>query len=36
LQKLRVIGGFVDQAGKQYIVKRKINRDQDIHDAGWS
>ena len=36
LEKLRVMGGFIDQAGKQHIVERKINRAQEIHDVGWS
>jgi hypothetical protein len=36
LEKLRVMGGFVNQAGEHYVVKRKTNRAQEIHDVGWS
>jgi hypothetical protein len=36
LERLRVIGGFVDHTGKQYVVEEKINRAQEICDVGWS
>jgi hypothetical protein len=36
LEKLRVIGGFVDHTGEQYVVEEKVNRAQEIHDTGWS
>ena len=36
LQRLRVMGGFVNQAGGHHVVKRKVNRTQEIHDLGWS
>ena len=36
LEKLRVMGAFVNQAGEEYVPKRKLNRDQEIHDVGWS
>lgn len=36
LEKLRVMGAFVNQVGEQYVAKGKSNRAQEIHDAGWS
>jgi hypothetical protein len=36
LEKLRLMGGFVGQSGMDYLVNRKINRAQEIHDLGWS
>ena len=36
LEKLKVIGGFVNQAGGQYVAKHKVNRAQEIYDVGWS
>jgi len=36
LEKLRVIGGFVDHGGDQYVVEGKVNRAQEIHNIGWS
>lgn len=34
LEKVRVIGAFVNHAGKEHVVKP--NRAQEIYDAGWS
>ncbi len=36
LERLRVIGAFVSQAGEEYVAKRKLNRSEEIHDVGWS
>jgi len=36
LEKLRVMGAFVNQAGEEYVAKRKLNRAQEIQDVGWS
>lgn len=36
LERLRVMGAFVNQGGKEYVATRKRNRAQEIHDVGWS
>jgi hypothetical protein len=36
LKKLRVMGGFVNHTGEPYLVRRKVNRAQEIHEIGWS
>jgi hypothetical protein len=36
LEKLRVMGAFVNKVGEEYVPKRKLNRAQEIHDVGWS
>jgi len=36
LEKLRVIGGFIDSAFDEYVTIRKRNRAQQIHEVGWS
>jgi hypothetical protein len=36
LHHIRVLGAFVDDAGKQYVATQKWTRDQQIHQYGWS
>lgn len=36
LEKLRVMGAFVNQAGEEYVATRKLRRAEEIHDVGWS
>jgi hypothetical protein len=36
LTMIRVLGGFVNAAGKEYVPKRKRNRAHEIHETGWS
>lgn len=36
LEKLRVMGAFVNEAGQEYVAKRKLRRAEEIHDVGWS
>jgi len=36
LGRLRLMGAFVNQGGEEYVVTRKRNRAQEIHDVGWS
>jgi len=36
LKKLRIMGGFVDLSGNEYIPTQKRNRAQQIYDFGWS
>ena len=34
--KLRILGGFVDPAGREYVATQKRERAQHIHRFGWS
>lgn len=36
LEKLRVMGAFVNATGEEYVAIRKRTRANDIHDVGWS
>lgn len=36
LTKLRLIGGFINEGGAEYVSKDKQNRAQKIHDCGWA
>ena len=36
LTKLRVIGGFLNNEGKEWVDERKMNRAREIHDTGWT
>lgn len=36
LERLRVMGAFVNQTGEEYVAKRKLRRAEEIHDVGWS
>ena len=36
LEKLRVMGAFVNAAGDEYVATGKRMRAKDIHDVGWS
>jgi hypothetical protein len=36
LRRIRVMGAFVNPAGKEYVPTRKRTRAKDIHDIGWS
>jgi len=35
-EKLRIMGAFVDERGKEYVAMRKRDRAQQIHAFGWS
>jgi hypothetical protein len=36
LERVRVMGAFVNPGGEEYVATRKRTRAQDIHDVGWS
>ncbi len=36
LEKLRVMGGFVNEAGCEHVPERKRLRAEEIHEFGWS
>jgi hypothetical protein len=36
LEKLRIVGAFVDGSGKEYVIEEKRDRAQHISEFGWS
>jgi hypothetical protein len=36
LEKLRVMGAFVSEAGEEHVAKKKLRRAEEIHKFGWS
>jgi hypothetical protein len=36
LEKIRIIGAFVNEADEEYIPRRKLSRASDVHKHGWS
>jgi hypothetical protein len=36
LEKFRVMGAFVSEAGEEHVAKKKLRRAKEIHNFGWS
>ena len=36
LERIRVMGAFINSGGEEYVATRKRTREKEIHDIGWS